>query len=54
MAEAKASKKKTSGGRSKTKSATTKRRGANSQNQGKRPPTKAALRQLAKDWDQVT
>ncbi len=51
MADAKAGK--GGNGPRKTKSTTSKRRTTSTQNQ-KKPPTKAALKQLAKDWEQVT
>ena len=50
MADAKAGK--DGSGTRKTKS-TSKRRTTNTQNQ-KKAPTKAALKQLVKDWEQVT
>lgn len=53
MAESKASKDGGSG-RGKTKNPTSKRRSSNAQNQTKKPPSKAAQKQAAKDWDQVT
>lgn len=56
MAEKKAGKEREKAGahsKTKSKKQTSKRRGQNSQDAAKLP-TKAALKQMAKDWDQVT
>ncbi len=53
MVETKANKS-GSPGRGKSKASTTRRRAANLQAQAKKPPSKAALKQIAKDWEQVT
>ncbi len=53
MAEAKEGKRGTAG-RDKAKAEGGKRRASQSQTQTKKVPSKAALKQLAKDWDQVT
>ena len=53
MAESKAGKG-SSPGRGKSKTPNTKRRSTSSQNPSKKAPSKAAIRQQAKDWDQVT
>ncbi len=53
MSESKAGKGSSSGrGRAKTSNA--KRRSTSSQTPTKKPPSKAAIKQQAKDWDQVT
>jgi len=53
MAETKAGKSGSSGC-GKSKASTTKRRTTSSQAQAKKTPSKSALKQIAKDWEQVT
>jgi hypothetical protein len=53
MAEAKAGKT-PSAGSGQEKSTVSKRRGASAQTQSKKPPSKSAMKQIARDWDQVT
>ncbi len=53
MAESKAGKGGSSG-RGKAKTPSTTRRSTSSQNPTKKPPSKSAIKQQAKDWDQVT
>ncbi len=57
MAEKKVGKQNTKAGtrsKAKIKKQVSKRRGQNTQDAAKKLPTKAVLKQMAKDWDQVT